>query len=152
MISSSLLSAPSFWRSYVLPDMRLAALLPFPARPPPERDWTCSALLCCTSAGPSSLTKARCSLVLLTSVHPATYLLHNHRQLMYKYFRHYPTRVLPAPRRQSTSAPVLLDLLLSLLLQDGFTLLSFFTFRSSTPNLKPLPIHILHHFHRLALA
>ena len=33
----------SFWRSYVLPDMRLAALLPFPARPPPERDWACSA-------------------------------------------------------------------------------------------------------------
>ena len=56
----------------------------FPARPPPERDWACSALLCCTPAGPSSLTKARCRLVLLTSDQPATYLLHNHRQLMYK--------------------------------------------------------------------
>ena len=46
-----------------------------------------------------------------------------------------------------------LDLLLSLLLHDGFTLLPFFTFRSSTLlTSKPLPIHILHHFHRLALA
>ena len=70
----------------LLPDMRLIALPPFPARFPPERDWAYSAILFCTPVGPNSLTEARCRLVLLTSGQPgpAKYPLQNHGQLMYK--------------------------------------------------------------------
>jgi len=127
LISSSLISAPSFWRSHVLHDMRLIALPPFPARPPPERDWAYSAILFCTPAGPSSLAEARCRLVLLTSDQPATKSSTTYVQIVPSL--HYPT----APYSPSTvDVGPYPPLTCSLAASFATKLLSFFTFHSST--------------------
>ena len=53
----------------------LIALPPNPVRFPPERRWACGTVLCRTPVGPDLPTEARCRLALLTTGHPANFLL-----------------------------------------------------------------------------
>ena len=91
MVSSSLISAPSSWRSHVLHDMRLIAKPPLPARFPPERE-AYSAVLFCTPVGPSFSTEAKCRLALPTPGQPAKYLL---KQIIDNLYTSSPITTLP---------------------------------------------------------